>query len=236
MPSQGMHTLHLHYTTMTRYEETYRGVDVVFEKDNLDNTLGQVLAEAGKKQIRIAETEKYPHVTFFFNGGREEPFAGEERIMCPSLKVATYDLQPEMSANDITNAIIPRLTSNAPDFICLNFANTDMVGHTGVFSAAVAATQAVDACLTRLVPAALAAGYLCWIIADHGNSDNEINPDGSPNTQHSTNLVPSILVDPDFELGKGTVIHDGKLGDVAPTILTLMQIGIPAEMTGKVLI
>ncbi len=236
MPEAGMQKLGLHYVTMTRYDDTYQGVDVVFEKDNLDFTLGQVLAAHGKKQVRIAETEKYPHVTFFFNGGREEPFEGEERILCPSPKVATYDLQPEMSAFDITAAIVPRLASGEPDFICLNFANTDMVGHTGVFSAAVAATEAVDKCLSQVVPAALAQGYTCWIIADHGNSDNEINPDGSPNTQHSTNLVPSILVDPDFEEGQGRRLQDGKLGDVAPTILTLMGLPIPAAMGGRVLV
>lgn len=236
MPDAGMHKLNLHYTTMTRYDDTYENVDVVFDKDNLNQTLGEVLAGAGKRQIRIAETEKYPHVTFFFSGGREEPFAGEERIMCPSPKVATYDLKPEMSAFDITAAILPRLQSEEPDFICLNYANTDMVGHTGVFSAAQAACEAVDKCLSQVVPVALEHGYLCWIIADHGNSDNEINPDGSPNTQHSTNLVPSILVDPDFELSQNRKLADGKLGDIAPTILTLMQVPIPKEMTGTVLI
>ena len=236
MPEHGMHNLRLHYVTMTRYDEAYRNVRVIFEKDNLANTLGQTLAEAGKRQVRIAETEKYPHVTFFYNGGREEPYAGEERILCPSPKVATYDLQPEMSAFDITDAIIPRLQSKEPDYICLNFANADMVGHTGVFSACIEAVQAVDQCLSRLVPAALENGYTCWIIADHGNSDNEINPDGSPNTQHSTNLVPSLIVDPDFEQGKGCTLKDGKLGDVAPSILTLMGIPIPEAMTGTVLV
>ena len=236
-PEQDMRPLTLGgYVTLTRYDESFKGIDVVFEKDNLENTLGATLSAAGKRQIRIAETEKYPHVTFFFNGGREEAFPGEERIMCPSPKVATYDLKPEMSAFDIAAQIVPRLRSQEPDFVCLNFANTDMVGHTGVFAAAVKACEAVDAALHQVVDAALQNGYLCWIIADHGNSDNEINPDGSPNTQHSTNPVPSLLVGKGFEQTGPYRVKDGKLGDLAPSILTLMQVPIPAEMRGEILV
>jgi 2,3-bisphosphoglycerate-independent phosphoglycerate mutase len=207
-------------------------VNVIFTKDNLDKTLGEVVSNAGKKQIRIAETEKYPHVTFFFSGGRETPFPGESRILCPSPKVATYDLAPEMSANDIKDKIIPELDKNAPDFICLNFANPDMVGHTGVFEAAVKACETVDFCAQKVTEAALRNGYSTVIIADHGNADMMINEDGSPNTAHTTNLVPCILVDDTFK-GK---LRDGKLGDLAPTILTLMGIPIPAQMTGNVLL
>jgi 2,3-bisphosphoglycerate-independent phosphoglycerate mutase len=207
-------------------------VKVVFDKDNLNQTLGEVLAANGKKQIRIAETEKYPHVTFFFSGGRETEFEGEKRILCPSPKVATYDLQPEMSANDIKNAIIPELQKGEVDFVCLNFANPDMVGHTGVFEAAVKACETVDKCANEVVDAALANGYTSIIIADHGNSDMMINPDGTPNTAHTTNLVPCILVDKDL---KGT-IKSGKLGDLAPTILKLIGVPKPAEMTGLELI
>ena len=233
VPEQDMKPLNLHFTTMSRYDESFEHIQVVFEKDNLEHTLGQTISEAGKKQIRIAETEKYPHVTFFFNGGREEAFPGEERIMCPSPKVATYDLKPEMSAPDITAAIVKRLETKEPDFVCLNFANTDMVGHTGVFAAAVAACEAVDKCLQRVVDTALANGYTCWVIADHGNSDNEINPDGSPNTQHSTNPVPSILVGAGHEQGGGQVLKDGKLGDLAPSILKLMGIPAPEGDDGR---
>ena len=229
---QNMHKLDLKYVTMTTYDDTFKGVDVIFEKDNLQNTLGEVLEAHGKKQIRIAETEKYPHVTFFFSGGREDQFVGEKRILCPSPKVATYDLQPEMSANDIKDSIIPELASGDPDFICLNFANPDMVGHTGVFEAAVKACETVDACARAVTEAALEHGYTTIIIADHGNSDVMINPDGSPNTAHTTNLVPCVVVDNTFE---GT-IHDGKLGDLAPTILKMMGVDIPAEMSGNILI
>ncbi len=236
LPGQEMAPLKLHFTTLTRYDESFKDIQVVFEKDNLNNTLGQVVSEAGKYQIRIAETEKYPHVTFFFNGGREEPFKNEERIMCPSPKVPTYDLKPEMSAFDISAAITKRLETKEPDFVCLNFANTDMVGHTGVFAAAVAATEAVDKCLQQVVDTALANGYTCWVIADHGNSDNMINPDGSVNTQHSTNLVPSILVGKSFEQGGGHTLKPGKLGDLAPSILKLMGIDAPPIMTGEVLV
>jgi 2,3-bisphosphoglycerate-independent phosphoglycerate mutase len=229
---QDMHKLNLYYVTMTNYDDSFQNVHVIFDKDNLTNTLGEVLANAGKKQIRIAETEKYPHVTFFFSGGRENPFEGEKRILCPSPKVATYDLQPEMSAYEIKNAIIAELQKREADFICLNFANADMVGHTGVFEAAVKACETVDLCTSEVVRAALENGYTSIIIADHGNSDCMINEDGSPNTAHTTNLVPCIIVDSEF---KGQ-IKDGKLGDLAPTILTLIGIECPKEMSGDVLI
>lgn len=231
-PEQGMSKLDLYYMTLTNYDDTFEKVHVIFDKDNLKNTLGEVLSKHGKKQIRIAETEKYPHVTFFFSGGRESEFEGERRLLCPSPKVATYDLQPEMSANDIKNKIIPELNSGDVDFVCLNFANPDMVGHTGVFEAAVKACETVDKCAQEVVRAALENGYTSIIIADHGNSDIMINPDGSPNTAHTTNLVPCILVDNEY---KGS-IKDGKLGDLAPTILKLMGLEAPAEMTGDVLI
>lgn len=231
-PDHQMHKLDLYYMTMTNYDDTFDGLHVIFDKDNLKNTLGEVLSRAGKKQIRIAETEKYPHVTFFFSGGQESEFDGERRLLCPSPKVATYDLQPEMSANDIKDKIIPELKAGDVDFVCLNFANPDMVGHTGVFEAAVTACETVDKCAQEVVGAALENGYTSIIIADHGNSDIMINPDGSPNTAHTTNLVPCILVDNDFQ-GK---IKDGKLGDLAPTILKLMGLEAPTEMTGDVLI
>jgi 2,3-bisphosphoglycerate-independent phosphoglycerate mutase len=227
-----MKKLNLHYVTLTNYDERFNNVQVMYRKDNLENTLGEVLEANNKKQIRIAETEKYPHVTFFFSGGREKAFEGEKRLLCPSPKVATYDLQPEMSANDIKDAIIPELQNKEVDFVCLNFANPDMVGHTGVFEAAVKACETVDYCANAVVSTALENGYTTIIIADHGNSDVMINADGTPNTAHSTNLVPCILVDDNYN-GK---IKDGKLGDLAPTILTLMGIKIPKEMTGEVLI
>ncbi|AYB30676.1 2,3-bisphosphoglycerate-independent phosphoglycerate mutase [Chryseolinea soli] len=231
-PDHGMKKLPLYYITLTNYDESFKDVKVIFHKDNLEKTLGEVVADAGKKQIRIAETEKYPHVTFFFSGGREVAFAGESRILCPSPKVATYDLAPEMSANDIKDKIIPELEKKAPDFICLNFANPDMVGHTGVFSAAVKAVETVDACAQKVTEAALKNGYSTIIIADHGNADMMINEDGTPNTAHTTNLVPCILVDDTYK-GK---LKDGKLGDLAPTILALMGIPIPPQMTGTVLV
>jgi len=231
-PAQGMKKLSLYYITLTNYDDSFKDVKVIFDKDNLENTLGEVVSKAGKKQIRIAETEKYPHVTFFFSGGREEPFAGESRILCPSPKVATYDLAPEMSANEIKDKIIVELNKKEPDFICLNFANPDMVGHTGVFSAAVKACETVDACAQQVTEAALKNGYTTIIIADHGNADMMINDDGSPNTAHTTNLVPCILVDNDYK-GK---LKNGKLGDLAPTILTLMGIPIPEKMIGDVLL
>jgi 2,3-bisphosphoglycerate-independent phosphoglycerate mutase len=232
LPEHQMKTMDLNYITMTNYDDSFKNVSIVYDKDNLNNTLGEILSKAGKKQIRIAETEKYPHVTFFFNGGREEPFEGESRIMCPSPKVATYDLKPEMSAFEVKSRIIPELEKKEADFVCLNFANADMVGHTGVFSAAVKACETVDQCAGEVVKTALKNGYSAIIIADHGNSDYMINDDGSPNTAHSTNLVPCILVDEAYKGG----LKDGKLGDIAPTILTLMGIEIPGEMTGTVLL
>lgn len=231
MPEFVMKTLPLHYVTMARYDDTYHDVDVLFEKDDVRMTMGEVLERAGKTQVRIAETEKYPHVTFFFSGGREEPFEGERRLMIPSPKVATYDLQPEMSAEGITTAIMEDIQDNTPDFICLNFANTDMVGHTGVFSAAMKAAETVDGCLSRIVPLALEKGYACVLIADHGNSDYLINEDGSPNTAHTKNPVPCILVQP--EGAKPGHLNNGRLSDVAPTLLALMQVPLPPEMTGQ---
>jgi len=223
-----MQPLDLYYLTMTNYDDTFKNVKVVFDKENLTQTLGEVLESAGKKQIRIAETEKYPHVTFFFSGGREEPFDGEKRLLCPSPKVATYDLMPEMSAKDIQNKITPELEKGEVDFVCLNFANPDMVGHTGVFEAAVKACETVDSCAKEVVEKGLEHGYTFIIIADHGNSDCMINEDGSPNTAHTTSLVPCILVDKDYQKS----IKDGKLGDLAPTILELIGVEKPKEMTG----
>jgi 2,3-bisphosphoglycerate-independent phosphoglycerate mutase len=231
-PEQDMKKLSLYYVTMTNYDNTFSNVHVIFDKDNLNNTLGEVLAKAGKKQIRIAETEKYPHVTFFFSGGREQPFEGEKRLLCPSPKVATYDLQPEMSAMDIRDKIIPELKTKEPDFIVLNFANPDMVGHTGVFQAAIKAVETVNDCAEAVVNVALENGYTSIIIADHGNADMMINEDGTPNTAHTTNLVPCILVDADY---KGS-IKDGKLGDLAPTILKLLGVAQPSDMGGVSLI
>ena len=232
IPEQGMKKLDLNYVTMTNYDETFEGVQVIFDKDNLTDTLGAVLSKSGKKQIRIAETEKYPHVTFFFSGGQEQEFEGEKRLLCASPKVATYDLQPEMSAADIRDAIIPELDKGEVDFTCLNFANADMVGHTGDFDAAVKACETVDACANAVVDSALKNGYTTIVIADHGNSDIMINPDGSPNTAHTTNLVPCILVDEELK----PRMKDGKLGDLAPTILHLMGLEIPTEMTGDLLL
>jgi len=227
-----MHTMPLHYVTMTRYDDTYKGIEVVYEKNNLSLTMGEVLENAGKKQIRIAETEKYPHVTFFFSGGREEPFKGETRLMAPSPKVATYDLQPEMSAEDIKNLIVPELKKGEVDFVCLNFANADMVGHTGVISAAVKAVETVDRCLGEVLEAGKEHDYSFIIIADHGNADMMLNEDGSPNTAHTTNPVPCILVSDN----KSLKISSGRLADVAPSLLYLMGIQPPAEMTGQNLI
>jgi 2,3-bisphosphoglycerate-independent phosphoglycerate mutase len=226
-----MHKLSLYYVTMTNYDDTYKNVHVIYDKDNITETLGEVLEKHNKTQIRIAETEKYPHVTFFFSGGRELPFRGETRILRNSPKVATYDLQPEMSAFELKDALIPELNKREVDFVCLNFANGDMVGHTGVMAAAIKACEAVDACVTEVIEAALTNHYTTIIIADHGNCETMINPDGSPNTAHTTNPVPIILVDPDLK-----VIHDGVLGDLAPTILALMGIEKPAVMTGKSLL
>ncbi len=226
-----MHKLNLHYVTLTNYDDSFQGIHVVYDKENIKDTLGEVLANNGKKQIRIAETEKYPHVTFFFNGGREEPFDGENRILCPSPKVATYDLQPEMSAYDIRDAIIPELKKGETDFVCLNFANPDMVGHTGIMEAAVKACETVDECARDVVTAGLENGYSSIVIADHGNCDTMINPDGSPNTAHTTNPVPLILVDSDI-----TSIKDGVLGDIAPTILHMLGIPKPDLMTQNSLV
>jgi 2,3-bisphosphoglycerate-independent phosphoglycerate mutase len=232
LPSYDMKKLNVWYTTLTEYDKSFQNVHIIFSTDNLNNTIGEVLAANNKKQIRIAETEKYPHVTFFFSGGREVPFAGESRILIPSPKVATYDLQPEMGAVEITDAIVPELENKTADFICLNFANADMVGHTGFFQAVIKAVETVDSCVERVVTAALKSDYAVFIIADHGNADFMINEDGSPNTQHSTNPVPFFIVDNNF---RGE-IRPGKLGDLAPTILTMMHVPIPQEMTGNVLI
>ena len=228
MPDHGMHTLKLHYTTMTEYDKTYKDVNVIFETDNLVNTIGEVLEKAGVKQIRIAETEKYPHVTFFFNGGREVPFEGESRIMVPSPKVATYDLKPEMSAVELTDALVPEINKGEAGFICINYANADMVGHTGVWEAVIKAVETVDACVKRLITAALPQDYTIFIIADHGNADYMINADGTPNTAHTMNPVPMIVVSNDWN-GE---VKTGKLGDLAPTMLKVMGIAKPKEMTG----
>jgi 2,3-bisphosphoglycerate-independent phosphoglycerate mutase len=230
-PDYDMHKLPLYYVTMTTYDESFKGVKVVFTKDDLSQTLGEVLENNHKKQIRIAETEKYPHVTFFFSGGREQIFKDEKRILIPSPKVATYDLQPEMSAAGITEAIVKELKAGWPDFVCLNFANPDMVGHTGVFDAVIKAVETADACAKVVVETGVENGYSFIILADHGNSEFMINKDGSANTAHTTNLVPCILIDADHKS-----IKDGKLGDVAPTILAIMDIAIPEIMTGNVLI
>ena len=228
---QNMHKLNLYYVTMTNYDDTYANVHVIYDKDNITETLGEVLEKAHKKQIRIAETEKYPHVTFFFSGGREEPFVGESRILKNSPKVATYDLQPEMSAFELKDALVPELKKGEVDFVCLNFANGDMVGHTGVMEAAIKACEAVDVCVKEVVETALENNYTTIIIADHGNCETMINPDGSPNTAHTTNPVPIILVDKELKN-----INNGILGDIAPTILELMNIQQPQAMTCKSLL
>jgi len=230
-PEQQMNRLPLYYVTMTTYDESFEKVNVIFTKDDLTHTLGEVLAANKKNQIRIAETEKYPHVTFFFSGGRETEFEHEKRILIPSPKVATYDLQPEMSAAGITEAITKEMESGWADFICLNFANPDMVGHTGVFSAVVKAVETADQCAEIVVNKGLENGYSFILLADHGNSEFMVNQDGSPNTAHTTNLVPCILIDNDYKN-----IADGKLGDVAPTILKILGLAIPAEMTGNILV
>ena len=230
-PEHNMHKLSLYYVTMTSYDENFIDVKTMFTKDDLTETLGEVLEKNHKNQIRIAETEKYPHVTFFFSGGREQVFENEKRIMIPSPKVATYDLQPEMSAQGITAAVIEELETGWADFICLNFANPDMVGHTGVFDAVVKAVETVDRCTEAVVTKGLEKGYAFIILADHGNSEYMRNSDGSVNTAHTTNLVPCILVGTEY-----THINDGKLGDIAPTILKLMGLERPAIMTGNCLI
>jgi len=232
LPDHGMKKLSLHYTTMSEYDQTYKDVNVVFDTDNLSNTLGEILEQHGLKQIRIAETEKYPHVSFFFSGGREKPFDGEKRIMIASPKVATYDLKPEMSAYEVTDALLPEIKNKTADFICLNYANADMVGHTGVWEAAIKAVETVDNCVGQIVTAGLENGYTIFLTADHGNSDYMINEDGSPNTAHTMNPVPFFIIDKEWR-GK---IKQGKLGDIAPTILTMMQLPIPKEMTGEILI
>lgn len=226
-----MHKMNLYYVTMTNYDDTFNNIYRVFDKDNITETLGEVLEKNNKKQIRIAETEKYPHVTFFFSGGREQPFEGETRILKDSPKVATYDLQPEMSAFKLTDALMPELNKAEADFVCLNFANGDMVGHTGVMAAAIKACEAVDKCVEKVITAALANDYTTILIAEHGNCETMINPDGSPNTAHTTNPVPIILVDKELK-----TIQNGVLGDLAPTILELMGIEKPAVMTGKSLL
>jgi 2,3-bisphosphoglycerate-independent phosphoglycerate mutase len=231
MPEHGMKTMPLYYVTMTNYDNTYRNVHVVYSKEDLVNTLGEVLAANHRTQIRIAETEKYPHVTFFFSGGREKEFEGEKRIMIPSPKVATYDLQPEMSARELTEAIVPELEKGSADFVCLNFANPDMVGHTGDFKAVVKALETVDECLGKVIAAGTKQNYSFIIIADHGNSDYMINADGTPNTAHTTNPVPCILIDDRY-----TKINDGRLADIAPTLLKLMDLSAPAEMSGHSLV
>jgi 2,3-bisphosphoglycerate-independent phosphoglycerate mutase len=235
LDSEGMSPVaNLHYVTLTRYDASFRGIKVVFEKDNLSDTLGEVLERAGKTQIRIAETEKYPHVTFFFSGGREEPFEGESRILRASPKVATYDLQPEMSAYELRDALIPELAAGTADFVCLNFANPDMVGHTGVLEAAIKACETVDQCAQAVVEAGLKQGYSFFILADHGNADCMRNPDGSPHTAHTTRPVPFIFVP--AEPVEGVTLANGVLGDVAPTILDWMGIPQPAAMTGQSLL
>lgn len=231
MPEQGMNTLPLYYVTMTNYDHTYKNVHVMYDKDNLVNTLGEVLEKEGKTQIRIAETEKYPHVTFFFSGGREKEFIGEKRLMAASAKVATYDLKPDMSAVELTELIVPELKKGNTDFVCMNFANADMVGHTGDYNAVIKAVETVDACTKKVVEAGLESGYSFIIIADHGNSDYMINEDGTPNTAHTTNPVPCILIDNDHKK-----VNEGKLSDIAPTILKIMGIPIPKEMDGHVLV
>jgi len=233
-PEFEMHKLPLHFVTFAEYDQRFIGLHVIFHKDNVSNTLGQVISESGLSQVRIAETEKYPHVTFFFNGGVEQVFEGETRIMVPSPKVATYDLQPEMSAPEITEKLITHINLFKPDFICLNFANTDMVGHTGDFNAAIKAAETVDYCLGLLLDTLLSHSYINMIIADHGNSDMMINEDGSPNTAHTTNLVPIILCGNEFKK-TNIKLNPGKLGDVAPTILKLMNLDIPKDMTGHVI-
>ena len=226
-----MHKLNLHYVTMTNYDDNFKNIQVIFNKDNLSNTLGEVLESHGKTQLRIAETEKYPHVTFFFSGGRETPFKGEERIMRNSPKVATYDLKPEMSAFELTDALVDELKKETIDFVCLNFANGDMVGHTGIMDAAIKACEAVDSCVKSVIETALEHDYTTLLIADHGNCETMINPDGSPNTAHTTNPVPIILIDNEL-----TAIKDGVLGDIAPTILKLIGVEKPEVMTQSSLI
>lgn len=231
MPECGMKTIPLYYCTMTPYDATFKGLHIIYPKENADNTIGEVLANSGKTQLRIAETEKYAHVTFFFSGGREEKFKNEERILIPSPKVATYDLQPEMSAFAVRDAVIRAIETGKFDFICLNFANGDMVGHTGVYEAIEKAVITVDTCAGDVAKAAYEAGYTVLIIADHGNADKALNDDGTPNTAHSLNPVPCLLISDEYKK-----INEGILADVAPTLLTIMGIPVPEAMTGKVLV
>jgi 2,3-bisphosphoglycerate-independent phosphoglycerate mutase len=231
MPEFGMKTIPLYYLTMATYDESFKGIRVIFDKQNVEKTMGEVVSKAGLKQIRIAETEKYAHVTFFFNGGREDEFEGEKRLLVSSPKVATYDLQPEMSAPLVTEAIVRELNNSSAEFICLNFANGDMVGHTGIYSAITKAVETVDQCVEKVVEAARTNNYTVMIIADHGNADYALNDDGSPNTAHSLNPVPCILVSEKYKK-----ITNGILADVAPTLLTIMRLEVPEEMTGKILV
>ncbi|WP_128762554.1 2,3-bisphosphoglycerate-independent phosphoglycerate mutase [Leeuwenhoekiella aestuarii] len=228
---QNTHKLDLYYVTMTNYDQTFKNIHIIFDKDNLTNTLGEVVSKAGKKQIRIAETEKYPHVTFFFSGGREQPFEGETRLIAKSPDVATYDLQPEMSAYEVRDKIVAELKKEEADFVCLNFANPDMVGHTGILEAAVKACEAVDACAKDVIETGIEHGYSSIVIADHGNCETMANEDGSPNTAHTINPVPIIVVDNDI-----TTVKDGILGDVAPTILDMLGVDKPAEMDQESLV
>ncbi|MEO6133318.1 MAG: 2,3-bisphosphoglycerate-independent phosphoglycerate mutase [Saprospiraceae bacterium] len=229
IPGFDMRPLDIHMVTMSPYDKSFLNVDILFPEVDITGTIGEYLSSLNKTQLRIAETEKYPHVSYFFSGGREEPFKGEERILIPSPKVATYDMQPEMSARGVTDAVIHNIESKHPDFICLNFANTDMVGHTGVFRAAVKAAETVDEFLSRLVPVCLENGYSLFIIADHGNADVMVNPDGTPNTAHSKSPVPVIFVSKDVN---GFYMNDGRLADIAPSILAAMGLAIPPSMTG----
>jgi 2,3-bisphosphoglycerate-independent phosphoglycerate mutase len=231
MPENGMATIPLHYVTLTRYDETFKHVHIMYDKEDLLNTMGEMVSKDGRTQLRIAETEKYPHVTFFFSGGREDVFKGENRVMIQSPKVATYDLKPSMSAYEVKDAVINEIQNKQPDFICLNFANADMVGHTGIYSAIKEAVETVDACVKEVAEAAIAKGYSIMITADHGNADFAINADGSPNTAHSCNPVPCFFIDKDIK-----TIHNGKLSDIAHTLLSVMGINIPSEMTGKTLL
>ncbi len=231
LPDFEMFKRELYYVTMTRYDESFNNVHIIYDKDDLSNTLGELLANAGKKQIRIAETEKYPHVTFFFSGGREDVFEGESRILIQSPKVATYDLKPSMSAVEVKDAIVKEIIKEETDFICLNFANADMVGHTGFYSAILEALETVDNCVKEVVETAVSHKYSVIIIADHGNADYAINPDGTPNTAHSLNPVPCILIDNDYKK-----VNNGRLCDIAPTILKIMEMPIPSIMTGTPLV
>jgi len=226
-----MSTVDVHYVTMTNYDEEFDGVKVIYDKPNLQMTLGEVISRAGRTQLRIAETEKYPHVTFFFNGGREVPFEGENRLMAHSPKVATYDLQPEMSAEKLVELVTGEMKGDRADFVCLNFANPDMVGHTGVYEAIVKAVETTDRCLSEVLEVGLRNGYEFVVIADHGNADKAMNADGSPHTAHTTNPVPVMILS-----NREVKVKDGVLADVAPTILDLMGIDQPAEMTGSSLL